>query len=80
MPESGNLGEYQRKVESGRVPEKGPGEYRERWDPSEYQKNRNLGEYQRRTRVSTGRRIREGVESERVPENHQIKRDRGCQN
>ena len=80
MPESGNLGEYQRKVESGRVPEKGPGEYRERWDPSEYQKNRNLGEYQRRTRVSTGRRIGEGVESERVPENHQIKRDRGCQN
>ena len=33
-----NLGECQRKVESGRVPEKGLGEYRERWDPSEYQK------------------------------------------
>ena len=70
----GNLGEYQRKVESGRVPEKGPGEYRERWDPSEYQKNRNLGKYQRRARVSTGRRIGERVESERVPENHQIKK------
>ena len=79
----GNLGEYQRKVESGRVPEKGPGEYRERWDPSEYQKNRNLGEYQRRARVITGRRIREGVESGRVPEirgTTKLKRDRGCQN
>ena len=39
MPESGNLGEYQRKVESGRVPEKG----------------KNLGEYQRRVQASTGK-------------------------
>ena len=39
VPESGNLGEYQRKVESGRVPEKG----------------RNLGEYQRRVQASTGK-------------------------
>ena len=70
----GNLGEYQRKVESGRVPEKGPGEYRGWWDPSEYQKNRNLGEFQRRAWVSTGRRMVEGVESGRVLENHQIKK------
>ena len=37
-------------------------------------KNRNLGEYQRRARMSTGRRIGEGVESGRVPKNHQIKK------
>ena len=72
---SENLDEYQRKVESRRVPKKGPGEYRERWDSSEYQKkNRNLGEYHRRAQMSTGRRIGEGVESGRVPENHQIKK------
>ena len=59
------MGEYQRKVESGRVPEKGPGEYWEMWDPSEYP---------RRARVSTGRRIGEGVESGRVLENHQTKK------
>ena len=36
--------------------------------------NRNMGKYQRRARMSTGRRIGEGVESGRVPENHQIKK------
>ena len=51
---------------SGRVPEMG--------DPGEYQKNGNLGEYQRRAWMSTERRIGEGVESGRVPENHQIKK------
>ena len=62
----GNPGEYRKKVGSGRVPEMG--------DPGRYQKNRNLGEYQRRVWMSTGRRIGEGVESGRVPENHQIKK------
>ena len=47
------MGEYQRKVESGRVPEKGPGEYRERWDPSEYQKKKI--EIWARTREGKGR-------------------------
>ena len=43
-------------------------------DPGRYQKNRNLGEYQRRAWMSIERRIGEGVESGRVPENHQIKK------
>ena len=68
-------GRVPEKVKSGRVPEKvGSERVSEMGDPGRYQKNRNLGEYQSRAWMSTGRRIVEGVESERVPENHQIKK------
>ena len=73
VPERWNSGENRRrvrvstrKVGSGRVSEKGPGEL-ERWDPGEYRKGG--------IRASTGRRNGEEVESGRVPENHQTKRE-----
>ena len=70
----GNPGEYRR---WGIWVSTGKGRIREstgNGDPGRYKKNRNLGEYQRRAWMSTGRKIGEGVESERVPENHQIKK------
>ena len=68
-------GRVPEKVKSERVPEKvGSERVSEMGDQGRYQKNRNLGEYQRRALMSTGRRIGEGVESGRVPENHHIKK------
>ena len=69
------LGRVPEKVKSRRVPEKvGSERVSKMGDPGRYQKNRNLGEYQRRAWMSTGRRIGEGVEFRRLPENHQIKK------
>ena len=60
-----------------------PGEYREGRNPGEHRERVGSGrvpemgypgEYQRGARMNTGRRIGEGVESRRVPENHQIKK------
>ena len=49
----GWIQESTKKVGSGRVPEKGPGEYQERVESGRVPERWNLGEYRRRVRVST---------------------------
>ena len=64
-----------RNVEFERVSERvGFGQVPKRWNFGRVPEIWDLSEYRRRARVSTGRRTGEGVESGRVPKNHQTER------